>query len=156
MFGIRGMSRMQAVIAAYITCKGKVEQDGSGSMFHARAARWLGAQLMCVSISILCLHSAGDIKHRAPCSCPVTMLTTACTLVSVALALAAPQQLPSIPGAAGRDYPALTSPPRTAFTCSGLKPGYYADPEGGCQVTSWHLVSASLSGHNNDTKMDKH
>ena len=71
------------------------------------------------------------------------MLTTACTLVSVALALAAPQQLPSIPGAAGRDYPALTSPPRTAFTCSGLKPGYYADPEGGCQVTSWHLVSAS-------------
>ena len=44
------------------------------------------------------------------------------------------EQIPAIPGAAGRDYPAYTSPPKTSFTCEGLSPGYYSDPEGECQV----------------------
>ena len=43
-------------------------------------------------------------------------------------------QIPAIPGAPGRDYPAFTSPPKTSFTCEGLSPGYYSDPEGECQV----------------------
>merc|ERR1712203_696097 len=43
-------------------------------------------------------------------------------------------QISAIPGAAGRDYPAYTSVPRTSFTCEGLSPGYYSDPEGECQV----------------------
>merc|ERR1712141_746834 len=44
------------------------------------------------------------------------------------------EQIPAIPGAAGRDYPAYTTVPRTSFTCEGLSPGYYSDPEGECQV----------------------
>ena len=44
------------------------------------------------------------------------------------------EQIPAIPGAAGRDYPAYTTLPRTSFTCEGLSPGYYSDPEGECQV----------------------
>ena len=44
------------------------------------------------------------------------------------------EQISSIPGAAGRDYPNLTSVPRTSFTCKDLSPGYYSDPEAQCQV----------------------
>ena len=45
------------------------------------------------------------------------------------------QDQPSaIPGAPGRDYPDFTKVPRTSFTCDGLSPGFYADPEGECQV----------------------
>ena len=44
------------------------------------------------------------------------------------------EEIPAIPGAPGRDYPAYTTPPRTSFTCEGLSPGYYSDPEGECQV----------------------
>ena len=43
-------------------------------------------------------------------------------------------QISAIPGAPGRDYPAYTSVPRTSFTCEGLSPGFYSDPEGECQV----------------------
>ena len=44
------------------------------------------------------------------------------------------EQISAIPGQAGKDYPAYTSPPRTSFTCEGLSPGYYSDPEGECQL----------------------
>ena len=44
------------------------------------------------------------------------------------------EQISAIPGTAGRDYPAYTKAPRTSFTCEGLSPGFYSDPEGECQV----------------------
>ena len=44
------------------------------------------------------------------------------------------EQIAAIPGAAGRDYPNYTSPPRTSFTCQDLSPGFYSDPEADCQV----------------------
>ena len=44
------------------------------------------------------------------------------------------EQISAIPGTAGRDYPNFDKPPRTSFTCEGLSPGYYSDPEGECQV----------------------
>ncbi|XP_077293787.1 uncharacterized protein LOC143916523 [Arctopsyche grandis] len=40
----------------------------------------------------------------------------------------------SVPGEPDRDYPTLNSVPRTAFSCSGKNPGYYADPQTRCQV----------------------
>ena len=43
-------------------------------------------------------------------------------------------QVSAIPGTPGRDYPDFTKVPRTSFTCDGLAPGFYADPEGECQV----------------------
>ena len=40
----------------------------------------------------------------------------------------------SIPGVPGADYPTLSSPPATSFSCSGkVSGGYYADREAGCQ-----------------------
>ncbi len=39
-----------------------------------------------------------------------------------------------IPGAMGRDYPALATVPETEFRCWGQLPGYYADQEARCQV----------------------
>merc|ERR1711936_847793 len=44
------------------------------------------------------------------------------------------EQISAIPGAPGRDYPDYTKVPRTSFTCAGLSPGFYSDPEGECQV----------------------
>ena len=44
------------------------------------------------------------------------------------------EQISPIPGAPGRDYPDFTKVPKTSFTCAGLSPGFYADPEGECQV----------------------
>ncbi|KAJ8678722.1 hypothetical protein QAD02_014509 [Eretmocerus hayati] len=50
----------------------------------------------------------------------------------------------SVPGTPGRDYPNLTSIPRTSFTCAGKTPGgYYADVEARCQV--FHVCSTQGS-----------
>ncbi|CAG2160247.1 unnamed protein product [Oppiella nova] len=40
-------------------------------------------------------------------------------------------------GIPGKDYPTLTSVPRTGFDCKDLNNGVYADVETGCQV--WHI-----------------
>ncbi|KAL0126199.1 hypothetical protein PUN28_004965 [Cardiocondyla obscurior] len=39
-----------------------------------------------------------------------------------------------IPGLAGRDYPNFHQVPWTRFACEWRYPGYYADPEAGCQA----------------------
>lgn len=40
-----------------------------------------------------------------------------------------------IPGVAGKDYPILREVPQTGFECEQYQyPGYYADPEAGCQA----------------------
>ena len=40
----------------------------------------------------------------------------------------------SIPGVPGEDYPILSSPPQTSFSCSDkVKGGYYSDQEARCQ-----------------------
>ena len=40
----------------------------------------------------------------------------------------------SVPGVPGEDYPVLSSPPSTSFTCRDRRDGgYYADQEAGCQ-----------------------
>ena len=40
----------------------------------------------------------------------------------------------SVPGIPGEDYPVLSAPPDTAFTCEGkVNGGYYADAEARCQ-----------------------
>nr|CAD7454491.1 unnamed protein product [Timema tahoe] len=58
-----------------------------------------------------------------------------------------------IPGMAGVDYPVFDKAPDTGFTCDAQAvPGYYADPQAGCQVASpktpltllQHLESKSL------------
>merc|ERR1712008_436382 len=60
---------------------------------------------------------------------------TAGVFLTISLVPTLQQDQPSaIPGAPGRDYPDFTKVPRTAFTCDGLSPGFYADPEGECQV----------------------
>merc|ERR1719237_1252897 len=40
----------------------------------------------------------------------------------------------AIPGQAGRDYPNFQEIPESSFSCQDLSPGFYADPEGECQV----------------------
>jgi len=40
----------------------------------------------------------------------------------------------AIPGQAGRDYPNFQEIPESSFSCRDLSPGFYADPEGECQV----------------------
>ena len=47
----------------------------------------------------------------------------------------------AIPGQAGRDYPNFSEIPGTSFTCLDLSPGYYADPEGECQVNTGYCSS---------------
>lgn len=42
----------------------------------------------------------------------------------------------TIPGVPGVDYPTLATIPRSAFSCSDKLPGFYADEEARCQV--WH------------------
>ena len=40
----------------------------------------------------------------------------------------------SVPGVPGADYPVLSSPPQTSFSCTGKSDGgYYADREARCQ-----------------------
>jgi len=52
----------------------------------------------------------------------------------------------SIPGEPGVDYPILSSPGETAFSCSGLVfGGYYADPDQGCQV--FHVCLQGETDH---------
>ena len=51
----------------------------------------------------------------------------------------------SIPGEPGEDYPILGSVPDTSFQCSGqVEGGYYADPEGECQV--FHICAGGGEG----------
>lgn len=43
----------------------------------------------------------------------------------------------AIPGQGGKDYPVYKTVPSTGFKCSDrLLPGYYADPETRCQVST--------------------
>ncbi|XP_018017463.1 uncharacterized protein LOC108674075 isoform X2 [Hyalella azteca] len=42
----------------------------------------------------------------------------------------------TIPGTPGTDYPTLAGIPKTGFTCADKLPGFYADEEARCQV--WH------------------
>merc|ERR1712107_809428 len=63
------------------------------------------------------------------------MIAQISLIAAVLLSFASCQeQISAIPGTAGRDYPNFDKPPRTSFTCEGLSPGYYSDPEGECQV----------------------
>lgn len=39
-------------------------------------------------------------------------------------------------GRPGADFPTYDTIPPTGFTCGGLPPGYFADPEAGCQVNN--------------------
>ena len=49
----------------------------------------------------------------------------------------------SIPGTPDDDYPILSQPPDTAFSCSGkVNGGYYADPEARCQ--SFHICAGQF------------
>ncbi|XP_045119678.1 uncharacterized protein LOC123509454 [Portunus trituberculatus] len=50
-----------------------------------------------------------------------------------------------IKGAAGVDFPALTSLPRTSFRCEGRELGYYADLETRCQV--FHVCEPGNAQH---------
>jgi hypothetical protein len=51
----------------------------------------------------------------------------------------------SIPGEPGEDYPILGSVPDTSFECFGqVEGGYYADPEGECQV--FHICAGGGEG----------
>ena len=51
----------------------------------------------------------------------------------------------SIPGEPGEDYPILGSVPDTSFECFGqVEGGYYADPEGECQV--FHICGGGGEG----------
>ena len=51
----------------------------------------------------------------------------------------------SIPGEPGEDYPILGSVPDTSFDCLGqVEGGYYADPEGECQV--FHICAGGGEG----------
>ena len=51
----------------------------------------------------------------------------------------------TIPGVPGEDYPLLGSVPDTSFQCSGqVEGGYYADPEGECQV--FHICGGGGEG----------
>merc|ERR1712130_854757 len=47
----------------------------------------------------------------------------------------------AIPGQAGRDYPNFQEIPESSFSCRDLSPGFYADPEGECQVYPWQRRS---------------
>lgn len=48
-------------------------------------------------------------------------------------------------GVAGKDYPTLEQVPNTKFTCSGLLPGIYADPDAACQV--YHMCMHDGNKH---------
>ncbi|KAK8394884.1 hypothetical protein O3P69_005988 [Scylla paramamosain] len=50
-----------------------------------------------------------------------------------------------VKGAAGVDFPALTSLPRTSFRCEGRELGYYADLETRCQV--FHVCEPGNAQH---------
>ena len=51
----------------------------------------------------------------------------------------------SIPGEPGEDYPILANVPETTFGCEGqVEGGYYADPEGECQV--FHICAGGGVG----------
>ena len=51
----------------------------------------------------------------------------------------------SIPGEPGEDYPILANVPETSFGCEGqVEGGYYADPEGECQV--FHICAGGGVG----------
>merc|ERR1711892_653556 len=51
----------------------------------------------------------------------------------------------SVPGVPGEDYPIYSEVPETGFACDGqVDGGYYADPEGECQV--FHICTADGAG----------
>ena len=54
----------------------------------------------------------------------------------------------NIPGLPGADYPTLSSPPDTSFSCADkVSGGYYADTEAGCQGKSQpHLTACFIAG----------
>lgn len=47
----------------------------------------------------------------------------------------------NVPGVPGEDYPILSTPVETGFTCPQEVPGYYADQEGDCQL--YHICAGA-------------
>ena len=96
------------------------------------------------STQFLAISSQTNISHHGDCEAslldryllpsynPVIILPVVVLAMPVSLCQSSLSS--SVPGVPGEDYPVLSSPPATSFTCLDRRDGgYYADQEAGCQ-----------------------